>query len=186
MFNNIIILLSGKRKSGKDYIAEKLLDMIGKDKCTIIRISEPIKSHYAKVNNLDLVELMSANKYKEEHRKQMIIWSDQMRNQDPSYFCRAACSEIAPKPIWIVSDIRRKTDIAWFKTTYGDQIRTVRMFATEQARVSRGFTFTVGVDDVSSECDLDDFTEWDLCISNNNKEECDDAIQKILSLANIA
>ncbi|XP_031332641.1 phosphomevalonate kinase isoform X2 [Photinus pyralis] len=144
MSNNLIVLLSGKRKTGKDYISEKLLKAIGEDKCAIVRISEPIKSQYAKEHNLDLSELMSPNKYKEEYRKQMIIWSDQVRSQDPSYFCKIACSEAVPKPIWIVSDIRRKTDIKWFKATYGGQIRTVRISATEQTRVNRGFVFTKG------------------------------------------
>ncbi|KAK4883132.1 hypothetical protein RN001_006451 [Aquatica leii] len=180
--NRKILLISGKRKSGKDYISEKVLEIIGNEKGCIIRISEPIKSHYAKENNLDLSELMSDNKYKENYRLQMIIWSDQVRSRDPGYFCRAACENGAFKPIWIVSDIRRKTDIGWFKDTYKDQIKTVRIFADEETRKARGYIFTSGVDDGVSECGLDDYIDWDLCVTNNNSEECDESIQEILKL----
>ncbi|KAF5298635.1 hypothetical protein FQR65_LT09731 [Abscondita terminalis] len=179
-----VLLISGKRKSGKDYISEKLLNIIGKEKSSIVRISEPIKSHYAKENNLDLAELMSDNKYKEKYRLQMIIWSDQVRDKDPGYFCRAACEKSVIKPVWIVSDIRRRTDIEWFKKTYGDQIKTVRIYADEKTRTGKGYVFTPGVDDGISECGLDDYTDWDLSITNNNSQEGDQAIETILNLLN--
>lgn len=42
--------------------------------------------------------------------------------------------------------------------------------------------FKSGVDDVTSECDLDDYEEWNLRISNNNHGEIEDGIQNILKL----
>lgn len=93
------------------------------------------------------------------------------------------CNIVAPhKPIWIISDIRRKTDIRWFKETYGTKIKTLRMTADVSTRKERGWKFTNGVDDVTSECDLDDYKDWDLKISNNNQEELDDGIERILGL----
>lgn len=61
---------------------------IGVEKAEIIRISEPIKSHWAKEKGLDLSELLSDGPYKENYRKEMIIWSDSVRQRDPGYFCR--------------------------------------------------------------------------------------------------
>lgn len=69
------------------------LRRIGDENCCILRISEPIKSHYAKENNLDLNQLMSENAYKENYRIEMIKWSDNVRLKEPGYFCEAACSK---------------------------------------------------------------------------------------------
>lgn len=56
----------------------------------IIRISEPIKSHWAKEKGLSLDGLLGDGPYKEKYRKEMIIWSDEVRAKDAGYFCRAA------------------------------------------------------------------------------------------------
>lgn len=53
----------------------------------------------------------------------------------------------ALKPIWIVSDVRRKTDIEWFKSNYGVKIKTVRITADDNVRRNRGWTFTEGISD---------------------------------------
>lgn len=66
---------------------------LGSENCVVIRISEPIKSHWAKINNLDLQQLMSCNDYKEKYRKAMIEWSDEIRQDDPGYFCKIACDK---------------------------------------------------------------------------------------------
>lgn len=135
---------------------------LGEDKCCVIRISEPIKSHWAKENNLDLQQLMSCDDYKEKHRKAMINWSDEVRNRDPGYFCKAACEKgclfinsscricywcfAAPvKQIWIVSDVRRKSDVEWFKDNYGERVKLVRIKADENVREKRGWKFTEGL-----------------------------------------
>lgn len=92
---------------------------------------------------------------------------------------------VAPlKSIWIVSDIRRKTDIKWFQDNYGDKIKTIRLKADLETRKIRGWYFTIGVDDVTSECDLDDYNEWNLQITNNNNQEFNAGLQDILKLVN--
>lgn len=48
------------------------------------------------------------------------------------------------KPIWIVSDIRRKTDIRWFKENFGTVVSTVKIVSDEQVRKSRGWIFEEG------------------------------------------
>lgn len=64
---------------------------ISKEKCEIVRISEPIKSSYAKTHNLDLSQLMADTPYKEQYRLDMIKWSEEVRHKDYGYFCKAAC-----------------------------------------------------------------------------------------------
>lgn len=85
------------------------------------------------------------------------------------------------KPIVIVSDIRRKTDIKYFQDQ-GFNIKTVRINASERVRQERGWIFESGVDDVQSECDLDDFDRWDLLIDNDGSISVDIHLESILSL----
>ncbi|XP_044744231.1 phosphomevalonate kinase [Coccinella septempunctata] len=176
----IIVLISGKRKCGKDFVAEKLRSIL-LDKCTIVRISAPIKKYYAEKCGISLEELLSDGPSKEKVRLEMINWSEKMRSQDPGCFCRSACENAELCPIWIVSDIRRRTDLEFFKKSYGNKIKTVRINAAEDIRKARGWIFTKGVDDVASECDLDKYSNWDLEIRNEGSEQ---EILKILELLN--
>lgn len=71
----------------------------------------------------------------------------------------------------------------WFKETYGDLIKTVRLVADEETRKERGFQFKSGVDDTASECDLDDYNEWDLVIENGkDNKSIGDLIKSIMVL----
>ena len=83
-----------------------------------------------------------------------------------------------------MSDIRRKTDVQWFKSEYSDKIRTIRVEADLDTRKNRGWIFTEGVDDVDSECNLDDFSDWDLQIKNSNETELQSGLHKITTLVN--
>lgn len=168
-----ILLFSGKRKSGKDYVTNKLLELSDKDKYVMVKISAPIKAHFSETYDLNLNDLMSSGEYKENFRTEMIKWSEEIRKKDPGTFCKAAVEmyNAASKPVWIVSDVRRKTDIFWFKENYGDVVKTIRVHANQETRTKRGWVFTTGVDDVASECDLDDYTDWDWQIDNNGDED---------------
>ncbi|XP_067631625.1 phosphomevalonate kinase [Eurosta solidaginis] len=173
-----ILLISGKRKSGKDYLANTLKCILN-ERCQIVRISEPIKSEWANRLNLNLEDLLSDGPYKEKYRKDMIEWSDSQRAKDCGYFCRTAMLNVKAEII-IVSDIRRKTDIKYFRETYGSIVFTIRIDVEDRIRVERGWIFKSGVDDVASECDLDDFKQWDIVLQNNcvaNGEECIKAIR---------
>lgn len=119
----------------------------------------------------------------------MIEWSDQERLKDYGCFCREASklgtskiltgslflynfvSISVTKPICVVSDVRRKNDIKWFKENFGERIKTVRVHCNDQERIQRGWNFQTGVDDVQSECDLDDYTEWNFNIDNSSGRE---------------
>ncbi|XP_055372203.1 phosphomevalonate kinase [Condylostylus longicornis] len=178
-----IILFSGKRKTGKDYISENLHKKLGSIESQIIRISEPIKSAWAEKLNLNLKELLSDGPYKEIYRKDMIKWSDEIRSKDYGFFCREAISK-ANREIIIVSDIRRKTDIKFFQETFPNKTKTIRISCSNNERVNRGWIFEDGVDNVQSECDLDDYTNWDLEILNEN-QDINEIIDIILKSFNI-
>ncbi|KAH8273911.1 hypothetical protein KR044_003370 [Drosophila immigrans] len=170
-----ILLISGKRKCGKDFISERLLNrqvMLAK-RAIIVRISEPIKRKWAQKLQLDIDAMLSDGSYKEQYRRDMIVWSDEVRSKDYGFFCRAAMKEAPVESVdfVIVSDIRRKNDIRWFYETYGHQmVHTVRLTAKLETREARGWQFTAGVDDVPSECDLDD-SSFDLQLENDAEDK---------------
>lgn len=56
----------------------------------IIRLSGPIKTHWAKSKNLNKDQLFGDGQYKENYRLEMIKWSENIRKQDYGYFCKAA------------------------------------------------------------------------------------------------
>ncbi|XP_046400900.1 phosphomevalonate kinase [Ischnura elegans] len=182
-----ILIFSGKRKSGKDYITDILHDRIGSQTCALLKLSGPIKHMWAESKNLDFEKLMDASEYKEQHRIEMIKFGEDMRNQDPGCFCRESIKmyNAEEKPIWIISDARRKTDLKWFSEKYGDKVKTVRVIADEDVRRGRGWVFTHSVDDATTECDLDDISSWDWIIANNGRgTEMEDKIQEILVWVN--
>ena len=112
---------------------------------------------------MDLAKLLDSSDYKEQFRSDMISWGEVVRAEDPGYFCRRAC-EAATKPIWIISDARRLSDMEYFKERY--TTLTVRVTAADAIRRGRGWVFTSGVDNAPSECALDGYT-CDMEIDNN-------------------
>lgn len=161
----LVLVFSGKRKSGKDYITDLIQDRLGPDVCCILRLSGPLKKSYAQEHHLDLDQLLGPGPYKERYRADMIRWGEERRNQDPGFFCRLATSG-AKQPVWVVSDARRPSDLQWFRSAFPRQTRSVRVQCSEETRAQRGWSFTPGVDDAESECGLDGGVEFDWTITN--------------------
>nr|XP_024218718.1 phosphomevalonate kinase isoform X1 [Halyomorpha halys] len=182
-----IYIFSGKRKSGKDYLTDRLFEKLNREHVVIIKLSAPIKSLHAEKNGLDLKVLMSSLEFKEAHRKAMLEWSEKLRNEDYGVFCRAAIqmSKADNYPVWIVSDARRKTDIKWFKENYNNEIiKLYRIVCDDSIRKQRGWVFAKGIDDEETECGLDDFDDWDKIIQNNTVDEADAFINQTIEHVN--
>ncbi|XP_073663051.1 phosphomevalonate kinase isoform X3 [Tursiops truncatus] len=45
----LVLLFSGKRKSGKDFVTEALQSRLGADVCAVLRLSGPLKKQYAQL-----------------------------------------------------------------------------------------------------------------------------------------
>jgi len=163
----IVICLSGKRKSGKDYVADRLLtELRALGAATeICRLSEPLKREYARIHELDFDELLTAGAYKEIHRAQMVEWSERIRRDDPDYFCRLAMDSCS-STVCIVSDCRRPSDLQYFARQF-DNVLCVRIECSDRVRESRGFVFTAGIDDADTECALDAQASWDFALRND-------------------
>lgn len=77
-----VLLFFGKRKSGKDFLTEKFMELLSSadlPRAIIIRLSGPLKECYAKDHGLDFQKLLSSGEYKEKYRKDMITWSEEIR-----------------------------------------------------------------------------------------------------------
>lgn len=96
-------------------------------------------------------------------------------NRNPTHF------PIGSMAVVIVSDIRRKTDIKFFHD-HGYNIKTIRIDADDEVRKARGWVFESGVDNVQSECDLDDVEQWDLRIENDGTQNVETIVDQIVAL----
>lgn len=165
----LVIILSGKRKSGKDYVADLMSKTI--KNCAIFRVSGPIKKQYAIEHGLDFSELLSSSSYKENYRKVILKWSEEIRAKDPNYFLRIAIEEAnaVQFPIWLLPDARRVVDIQYFFDEFpSSQIITVRIVTDENIRIRRGWFYTDGIDNAETECGLDDWKNWSIILQNND------------------
>jgi len=176
----LVLLFSGKRKSGKDFVTDLLKEKLG-ETSVILRLSGPLKECYAKDHGLDFEKMLSASDYKEKYRLDMINWSTKIRNEDFTYFCRAAEEKYETNkfPIWIVSDCRRETDFKYFLEKYKSRVTTVRITATEEARQKRGWSWTEGIDDMETECGLDNIAH-DLIVDNSSAGDSEQLLEPIL------
>ncbi|XP_030638506.1 phosphomevalonate kinase [Chanos chanos] len=180
----LILLFSGKRKSGKDYVTDLIQRRLGSKRCCILRLSGPLKEQYARERGLNYEELLGAGAYKEQYRADMIQWGERKRAQDPGFFCRLAIRD-AIQPVWIISDARRMSDLQWFWREYPQQCKCVRVVASEQTRAQRGWKVIAGVDDAESECGLDHGVEFDWIISNDGDDALlEKQLEGLLSLTN--
>lgn len=73
---HLILLFSGKRKSGKSYIAEKLVKHLNeaseKYSVQLIALASPLKEEYAQIHDLDYKRMLDSSEYKERYRVDMI------------------------------------------------------------------------------------------------------------------
>ncbi|OTF71718.1 phosphomevalonate kinase-like protein [Euroglyphus maynei] len=196
----LLLILSGKRKSGKDYIEQLLIERYP-NKILSFRISAPIKHEFASRNGLNYEELLSSSQYKESFRKQMVEWSESVRKQDPHYFLRLSILDSYRKnngnerPIWILNDARRPTDLQYFEPNENEinlnnnncKRLTIRIQSDDSVRTNRGWKFTAGIDDQTTECGLDEFHDWNYRINNNGtKDELIEELSPIFNEINMA
>lgn len=157
-------------------------------KVAIVQLSGPLKAEYARTHGLDLAALLSDSAYKEAYRRAMVEWSEALRAEDPGYFARIAVKDAMADrvPIWIVSDARRQSDLAWFERQFGTHasaVLTVRVTSSDVTRSCRGWVFTPGIDDAETECGLDGNDLWDFLLVNDDggRQQFEDGLCRIVS-----
>lgn len=187
----LVILISGKRKSGKDHISTLITNYIGHQRMhnlAILRIAGPIKERFSVDHKLDLSRLLDSSQYKEEFRRAMVEWSEKYREEEGwNCFLKQAIKDQRAKykSIWILNDARRPCDLEYFEedpTFANTKIIKIRIESSDVVRMSRGWKFEKNIDDRPTECGLDNYQDWTYVITNNsndNKETINRALQPI-------
>ena len=152
-----IIIFSGKQFSGKDTVAKILLEQLTDFKR--IGIADAIKIEYSKKTGLSLEEI---EKNKSKYRQDLIDLGNWGRTQSPDYWLD---SIIEYPNNTIVTDIRMKHELDKFKS-FG--AFAVRVEASKENRSKRGI-LTSAEDE--TETQLDNITNWDYVIYNNESYE---------------
>lgn len=102
----------------------------------------------------------------------MVLWSESIRESDPDIFLRLAIEQTKAdlEPVWILTDARRPTDLRFFQAERFAKCKIfrVKIRTTIETRTARGWIFTAGIDDKTTECGLDEHNDWDLIIDNND------------------
>ncbi|PAA65931.1 hypothetical protein BOX15_Mlig002561g1, partial [Macrostomum lignano] len=93
-----LLLISGKRKSGKDHVTSRILAAAAERNfpAACVRVSQPLKAEYARLHKLDADRLADSTEYKEAFRADMIAWGERLRAADPGCFCRLAVQMAQP------------------------------------------------------------------------------------------
>lgn len=165
-----VICISGKRKSGKDFVSKHLAKLLTDTEglqVSLCGVSYPLKDEYARIHHLNNELLKTSGPYKEIHREKMVEWGEKIRRKDPHYFCRATISNIGDPDVIIITDCRRPSDIEFFSENFGEGLRLVRIESGAAEREARGFRYTSGIDDCDTECALDSREFWHFVVRNN-------------------
>lgn len=176
----LVIILSGKRKSGKDHVSTLITNYIGSTRVhnlAVLRIAGPIKKEFARNNKLDFTRLLDSSDYKENFRRAMVDWSERYRESEGwNCFLKQAIKEqrAKDKAIWILNDARRPCDLEYFEEDSAfenTRVIKLKIEATDEARMSRGWKYVYGIDDRDTECGLDDYDDWTHVVENNFNDQ---------------
>lgn len=183
----LIIVISGKRKSGKDFITGKIIAKLGNENCFVMRVAGPIKKHFCELYAMDYQKMLTSANYKETIREEMILWGEEQRQKNAYVFCEIVQQEAleSDKSVWILSDARRQTDVEYFLNfarEHSIRFYSVRVEADNESRKQRGWVYTQGVDNVTSECGLDHYKNWDFVFQNSDGDDISRIIERFTKM----
>lgn len=159
-----VILVSGKRAAGKDFVTDKIQKSFEKLNLKVHRTSLGIlnKQIYAKKHNIDVNRLEKDRKFKEEHRQEMILHHSKMDELNPEWAVKSVLEAASKEEadILIISDIRRLKDLEWFQKNSPSAPILLRIDANDEVRLKRGWDPNPEKDQLPTEVELDDYKTW--------------------------
>lgn len=186
-----IVMVSGKRCSGKDYFADQF-EQVNEMRDNPVIVHRIPSAHLVKVElakssggAIDLQRLMHDREYKDLHRDQLISLAEgKKRDISPSYWieqgvqqfhqiCNTRSSDNDKPIVFLVTDFRFKDEYDYVReNTSCFNVFYVRVNASESTRKSRGWVYKEAVDAHSSEVDLDNMVSiFDHVLENNQTEQ---------------
>jgi len=161
MPSQVLLLISGKRSSGKDFLCQQIRKqmrpILGVEKFAIGNI---VKRTYAERNGVSFSQLQKKRRFKEEHREGLLKLSQEM---EPGYCERLLLGEIqkCEEPIMMIADVRTRENLAFFETNFKPTL-SIRVSASHKVREDVSWEYHPQIDGGKLECDLDWKKDWDL------------------------
>ncbi|CAF1139612.1 unnamed protein product [Adineta steineri] len=173
-----VILLSGKYKSGKDYIGRRLTENLS---ALYLNINELIKLQYDKIHTKD------SSDSEDIYQTNIIKWREENSREDPTIFCRMIIEEkdqlCSSYPIWIINDIKYDKEIEYLKTIFDNRLLFVRIDALNEIRQKRGWNSQNDTDNSELDSQLcmdnlpDTQSELNVESSSTSEDDLDPRIQ---------
>lgn len=167
-----LVLLSGKRMSGKDYVGEHLAAVLERElQMSVLFLHAPLemKRSFAAKHGLDVDKLTADRGYKELHRQSMTTYMEEVLGaHGDTYFCellRWNYMEKAKRPTLCLMDIRYQFELDYYRKLSPFLI-AIRLSTSDDVRTVRGWK-VASIDEHPSETDLDNTEDWDYFFSNS-------------------
>ena len=165
----LLVLLSGKRTVGKDFIADLLDCAFSSHGFTVYRsaLGNVNKKLYAEKFGIEVERLFNDRDFKETHRAAMIEHHKQLNAADPEWCLMTVLEAASGSDIMILSDLRTSKDLNWFKNQE-IPVMLLRITASNDARKDRGWVPCPLKDALFTETDLDSYNNWTACWDNSD------------------
>lgn len=157
---SIVILVAGRRYSGKDTAADIIAAMLGARRTAF---AAELKREYSIRNGADVTRLNTDAAYKEQHRQALIDMATAARAVDPTIWARLAMERNAA-PVLVISDYRFQNEREFFAAA-GFTVLTIRIDADPDVRRARGW-IPSSIDSDPSETG-EGLAPWTAAIRNN-------------------
>lgn len=175
-----VILISGKRASGKDFVGsmvEAQLKALGV-RAHRAALGAVNKRAYAAKAGVSLERLLHDRAFKEQHRVTMVAHHTARNRADPEWCLKqvVASAEEAGAQVLVLTDLRTRQDLAWFEArakAQGRELVLLRVEASDAARAARGWDKHEVKDALVTEVDLDSFVGWTAQLDNSAHKPCD-------------
>jgi phosphomevalonate kinase len=174
---SVVVLISGKRGSGKDYFASMVqrTAVPGARPVHLMPTAYFSKREYADKFECSLERLLHDRAFKEKHRDGLIMLAEYQKTAvRPTYWIEQAAGEYrraaAAKPcVIVVSDFRFECEYQYVTQKLPATIRVVavRIDASDEMRAARGLPPNADADAHVSECGLDSFAHFDARLRND-------------------
>ena len=171
-----VVLISGKRYSGKDTAALGLkAQLLGSSK--ILALADMVRADYIKSlknnDNISMDDLKHNDSVlKEQHRIPIIKLAEEMKiKHGKNYWAKRLFDthirdDDSGTQVFIISDWRFIEEYNYFYSLISSVV-TIRINATEDTRRQRGYIFNESIDKGPSETSLDTYNKFKIVIDND-------------------
>jgi len=186
-----IILIHGKRTSGKDTLALLIKNHYESQNLQVksMAFAYATKVGYCTKNNIDLNRMLNDYIFKESHRDGLLDYF--LTNKNFEWYAEYVYKHIEKESdnfdVFIIPDLRIKSHLNYFKELMKSEsfknkykCTFIHIEASEETKLKRGW-IKKQCDSDFTETDLDDYNGFDIVINNNDSiEDLNNSIKKYL------